>query len=232
MVYDVYTQLEIEQELEENADYLAHHGRKGQKWGHRNGPPYPLDYKDLSAEEREKAKGEAIRRGDVKEASYNREYYTDDELNKVINRFNLNARLTDISTEKVLSTWDKIQDVSTKMQTASNAVGNASNLYNNIAKVSNAFLGSDLPVIGEKKGGDGKKDNNGGGNNNNNNQKKEEKKPDRIIRTYNGDQLKGYVRKNADGTGVEKSYVNGKKVTQQRTRKNLAGNYVTTSRVY
>lgn len=24
-------------------EYLAHHGRKGQKWGVRNGPPYPLD---------------------------------------------------------------------------------------------------------------------------------------------------------------------------------------------
>ena len=22
--------------------YLAHHGRKGQKWGVKNGPPYPL----------------------------------------------------------------------------------------------------------------------------------------------------------------------------------------------
>lgn len=29
-------------------DYLAHHGIKGQRWGKRNGPPYPLEasYKD------------------------------------------------------------------------------------------------------------------------------------------------------------------------------------------
>jgi len=26
-----------------SAEYLAHHGVKGQKWGERNGPPYPLD---------------------------------------------------------------------------------------------------------------------------------------------------------------------------------------------
>ena len=33
-------------------DYLAHHGVLGQKWGRRNGPPYPLDEKDHSAAEK------------------------------------------------------------------------------------------------------------------------------------------------------------------------------------
>ena len=32
--------------------YLAHHGIKGQQWGKRNGPPYPLDAKDHSASEK------------------------------------------------------------------------------------------------------------------------------------------------------------------------------------
>lgn len=32
--------------------YLVHHGIQGQKWGERNGPPYPLDYSDYSKEER------------------------------------------------------------------------------------------------------------------------------------------------------------------------------------
>lgn len=31
---------------------LYHHGVMGQKWGHRNGPPYPLDASDHSAAER------------------------------------------------------------------------------------------------------------------------------------------------------------------------------------
>ena len=31
---------------------LKHHGILGQKWGHRNGPPYPLDASDHSASER------------------------------------------------------------------------------------------------------------------------------------------------------------------------------------
>lgn len=37
--------------------YLMHHGIPGQKWGHRNGPPYPLDKKDYSREEKRMAKG-------------------------------------------------------------------------------------------------------------------------------------------------------------------------------
>lgn len=34
------------------ADYLQHHGIRGQRWGRRNGPPYPLDPSDHSAREK------------------------------------------------------------------------------------------------------------------------------------------------------------------------------------
>jgi len=37
-----------------NTKYLVHHGIDGQKWGQRNGPPYPLDYDDHSAAEKRK----------------------------------------------------------------------------------------------------------------------------------------------------------------------------------
>ena len=33
-------------------DYLSHHGIVGMKWGHKNGPPYPLDAGDHSASEK------------------------------------------------------------------------------------------------------------------------------------------------------------------------------------
>lgn len=32
--------------------YLKHHGIEGQRWGKRNGPPYPLDAEDYSAAEK------------------------------------------------------------------------------------------------------------------------------------------------------------------------------------
>lgn len=39
-----------------HSDFLAHHGIKGQKWGQRNGPPYPLNPSDKSTAEK-KAEG-------------------------------------------------------------------------------------------------------------------------------------------------------------------------------
>ena len=36
----------------QSQDYLEHHGILGQRWGHRNGPPYPLDSEDHSSSEK------------------------------------------------------------------------------------------------------------------------------------------------------------------------------------
>jgi len=37
-------------------DYLVHHGILGQKWGDQNGPPYPLDKRDYSRQEKKMAR--------------------------------------------------------------------------------------------------------------------------------------------------------------------------------
>ena len=43
-------------------NYLSHHGILGQKWGKKNGPPYPLDSKTA---ERVKSKAKVIKRNTV-----------------------------------------------------------------------------------------------------------------------------------------------------------------------
>ena len=38
------------------SNYLAHHGIQGQKWGIKNGPPYPLDSSSKSSSEKKQSK--------------------------------------------------------------------------------------------------------------------------------------------------------------------------------
>lgn len=42
--------------------YLAHHGIKGQRWGVRNGPPYPLSMSKRSASEKKAGLGSSIKK--------------------------------------------------------------------------------------------------------------------------------------------------------------------------
>ena len=45
--------------------YLSHHGILGQKWGRRNGPPYPLNASDHSASEKKAGYQKSIKGGDT-----------------------------------------------------------------------------------------------------------------------------------------------------------------------
>ena len=48
--------------------YLKHHGISGQKWGHRQGPPYPLDPGDHSAAEKKAGWRKSLDGGQKKES--------------------------------------------------------------------------------------------------------------------------------------------------------------------
>ena len=66
-----------------SSNYLIHHGVEGQKWGDRNGPPYPLDKSKYSAKEKralKKANKEEIKRR--KNINRNRRLLSDDEIKK------------------------------------------------------------------------------------------------------------------------------------------------------
>lgn len=185
---------------------LEHHGIQGQKWGDRNGPPYPLgsgdhsasekkhlqkysfadeikqtgkkkkkkkqkspvdeipDYKKLSPEEVEEKKKRAIREGNVKEVSKNRVDFTDQEINAVINRYDLNDKLTKYSKKDIKTAMDKLNSALAKMDTIRNAGEKTFALYETIAKIMNTIAGTDLPTQEDRK-----KKKNGNNNNNNNN---------------------------------------------------------------
>lgn len=55
--------------------YLAHHGILGQKWGTRNGPPYPLSEKSGTYSKSEVSAIKAARNSN--NAQYNKSYYTE-----------------------------------------------------------------------------------------------------------------------------------------------------------
>ena len=73
---------------------LVHHGVDGQQWGVRNGPPYPLDRKSARAERKQKLK-EVKSRKHIKKPS-KLAYFSDEELQKAIDRLNLELEYMDL----------------------------------------------------------------------------------------------------------------------------------------
>lgn len=62
-VAQLYSQFYNKPPLDE---YLAHHGILGQKWGKRNGPPYPLGASDHSASEKKAGWQKSLDKGKKK----------------------------------------------------------------------------------------------------------------------------------------------------------------------
>lgn len=150
---------------------LYHHGRLGQRWGKKNGPPYPLDYSQLSQAERERAKSRAKREGNLKEAADNKIYYSDQELRDVVNRFKLNREVSELLTPDNVSKGMKTVDNLTKKLNTVEKLGNAVvkttttgiNLYNRLGVINARYSGTEFEAINfagnKKKDGDKKKDN-------------------------------------------------------------------------
>lgn len=128
---------------------LCHHGILGMKWGKRNGPPYPLNYTDLSEAERSQAKSKAIREGNIKEAMANKSHFDDNELRQLIGRYDLNTKLSQISNKDVKTGGDKVDSAIKALERTAKLAEGGTRVYNAFAKIANAF-GEKMPVVGEK----------------------------------------------------------------------------------
>ena len=118
-------------------DFLEHHGIIGMKWGQKNGPPYPLSSKistgkrlrstvggikkklpkskkQKQKEERERyskmSKEEIINTKNVKAMNQRSSEFTDQEINKVLNRLNTEDRLSKIALDNKPSRTKKVID--------------------------------------------------------------------------------------------------------------------------
>lgn len=85
-VYDSLSQSAFDGEL-----YLSHYGIEGQKWGVRNGPPYPLDSKG----------------GKSGKVTINIKNLSDEDLNRIINRIKMEKQLKELtsSEKKKTENW-------------------------------------------------------------------------------------------------------------------------------
>ena len=164
--------------MEENIE-LYHHGILGMKWGirryqnkdgtlteagkrHLQQKALKRDGGEYQKQETEFNKESVIAKGDYKEAIKHMEVFTNQELDEIITRHGKEVALKDFSVKELKAMQDaerarkqgkidKYKRIGEVVQTTSNIASNMSSLYNSIAKASNALMGTELPVIGEKR---------------------------------------------------------------------------------
>ena len=164
-------------------DYLAHYGVDGQKWGVRNGPPYPISrssngdkknrikntakklyesHKQKRAENKENAKKNA--RKLLKKFVRNHPELlpafaagmTRDEVDDVIKNIEYDRKLNQIRDYELDRKWRNRQRTANNIGTVSSLINNSKNLYNNSIEIANHLRPADKQIrkIGEKKEAD------------------------------------------------------------------------------
>lgn len=136
--------------------YLSHHGIPGQKWGKKNGPPYPLNYTDLSEEEKGKAKSKAIREGNINEAAANKDHFSDAELKQVKERFKLNQEINSLSKATIKTGADRMDDIMKTVGKVTTWTTTGINAYNTVAKIANSLGDTNLALIKDSKPDNGR----------------------------------------------------------------------------
>lgn len=88
-------------------EILEHHGIVGQKWGTKNGPPYPLD-ENVARKVMSKSKEEAMQSGKASEVDAFKFEMTNEEINRAINRIELYNRLDSLKIKEIAPKKKKI----------------------------------------------------------------------------------------------------------------------------
>lgn len=108
---------------------LYHHGRLFQKWGVRNGPPYPLSKsavkkaygkgkkqsKPMTEEERQKEKERVLREGSATEVLQYAGEISNTELSNALNRIKWTNELVRLAQEESEAGWKNVDKVMKKV---------------------------------------------------------------------------------------------------------------------
>lgn len=118
------------------ANQLYHHGIEGQRWGVRNGPPYPL-----TTEAREKTKEQAIKEGSAGDIRKYTDEMTNKEIIDALNRIKWMEELDKIAAKQDPSVMNRIDSVMKKVGTVKNWLATSYATYVIIDKIVKAAGG-------------------------------------------------------------------------------------------
>lgn len=180
---------------------LAHHGILGQRWGirrfqNKDGSLTDLGRKRLDKKALKRDGGEyqkqqtefnketVIAKGDYETALKHLEVFTEKELDTIIERQGKASKLRDFRVSELekerkrvaderKEKFNQIERVTKAIGSISDATTKSVSLWNNIAKVSNTFFDTNLPLIGD---GNKKNDNDSGSDDSSDNKNKSDSK--------------------------------------------------------
>lgn len=135
---------------------LYHHGIEGQKWGVRNGPPYPLDQDDKSSSERSAESGSSGKNSyGGAHSGTSLGQISDSDLQAYVNRLNMERQYADLTREKN-QTLETVRKVNMWLKELSTFAESSTKIMNFGKTVKEAFGGKKEDKSGNKNGKKGK----------------------------------------------------------------------------